>query len=1580
MDKGFERWLKQKTAPSKSGVFGFLREDLQASGKLKDKWSGGKKWQGEQLKPLSIKKYGRSYESKFNSAVKELGIPESERQGFREWLNNKESENVIPAYFQHNLSGNIKEAKKARKTENKRQERAESSVKLKQPTAEDRRKEREEKKKADKREDMMKFGINTAKGTMKAKDALGGLMDFLKKGSQANQQEDFTGAAGLIEASKRGALDKGILPESFERFDARLADSQSMGLMKNLALRDLKDNPTPEKQAEYDRLFGESSGGKQTASDIIAELLGYASPGALGSMGIRAGAKMLGKEMGKGSLKKSAKEIAAEGAVLGGGMAGAEVGIREALNPEDTNWKENLAHIGLGVGAGAALDPLISLAGPAAKALLRRSADDIGTRAATEQIQNALRSGEYTPIVPPRADGRTSYSPLNSVEDILTGRTKSLQPSATPKTELRQVGQVLNPDASFDTKMEYFRNKKNPITENEIPHVMNMMQELESRVANLRNDPNVHAEIAKLEPRYATLTEEMANINNQRKNIVENMEIWNEVKRLQELYRPANRPEYYKFKIPDNVKEDFADVPKRFRSAQNASMHIDEAATAAGYDNIDEFVRHLQQLDSALATKRKDLLPDNKVIKDLDSNYQTIRQQQDEIFNEFTGIRDMESQIEELAGYMKPREAELEVAATQTVDAPDPRIAEEPTVQAPKLSPLGATGRAVRPYEGTGMAPMPKVVDRVADRIKGMPEEVSKFRENWDSSIQAAKDLEKYVTKNIQERNIRNVLRMLPEGNNKRVIAFEDNFAKQLQAIPKSVAMAVRSYQKGYGKVFDTLKKNGIKRETFEEYALAKHAQDIYKSNADKVMKRNETLEQLEALEKKRIGVTDTARLRELDRAEAELSMELDALEPYKLPRDMTEERANQIVSQTEKYTGMKEAHEIFLKEQRKDLQMLYESGQHSKAEIEAMMKAHPNYVSLKRNVPDSTNIFNYVGKKNASTPIKARGTGSEEYDILPVLDSAFNNRLDTYNAVARNDAIRTLERWAKVDGMEDLVRRVEPSDPNFANVVRNTLKGYSDGKEIYLEVPPVIREMMDATSGINPDVAMKLLKGIATAYKAGTTHWNPQFHVNAALRDTTQALANSRTDAKMRDMFAGFLDSFMGPQLHKLSGGRFNTFREVYKDLGGDMSGLISRDMYSVHRITEAVRKGSLDGKPVLNPLRLIEGFGMKMEHGARLGEFRSAKRKGYSDEDAAFEATDIIDYSDQGRIAKKINPYDPYLTATIRGNVRTLQAMKNNPKQFTKVGLTFVTLPTVVLYGMRYSPTTSDEQRAKIENMPKWQKETFWAIPIPFTETIALMPKPFILGQAFANPVERALDRAFTDSNKTVAQDVVDTALDIKNVGMPPMSLALASTVIELSANKDLFTGYDIESQSMQNQPKDERYDSYTSEIAKKIGAVTGNEAIPEEVQLSPAQVDHALRKAGGTLGSRGLNMLDNIFAQLGERPARPETAAETLNPLGSLLYKDTSASGLYGRIMKEAKKDDKQWLADNPDKHRMPKKDRPKTASQEAYEELKTLNDEIKAIREDMDLTSKEKRELISELRTQQKLIGSEWLKNN
>jgi hypothetical protein len=155
--------------------------------------------------------------------------------------------------------------------------------------------------------------------------------------------KDFTDAfKEAVDIAKK--TDRSGITKELNRAGARIANTATLG-----ALDELYKKTRGERASQ----FKERKGGGRVA-DFLYDLLGYGVSGAGVAKGLRG--LGLGAKEGTKGLSKIA-QLAKEGALTGLGISSAEVGIKEALNPKDQDWKENLAKIGIETAGGAILDP-----------------------------------------------------------------------------------------------------------------------------------------------------------------------------------------------------------------------------------------------------------------------------------------------------------------------------------------------------------------------------------------------------------------------------------------------------------------------------------------------------------------------------------------------------------------------------------------------------------------------------------------------------------------------------------------------------------------------------------------------------------------------------------------------------------------------------------------------------------------------------------------------------------------------------------------------------------------------------------------------------------------------------------------------------------------------------------------------------------------------------------------------------------------------------------------------------------------------------------------------------------------------
>jgi len=822
------------------------------------------------------------------------------------------------------------------------------------------------------------------------------------------------------------------------------------------------------------------------------------------------------------------------------------------------------------------------------------------------------------------------------------------------------------------------------------------------------------------------------------------------------------------------------------------------------------------------------------------------------------------------------------------------------------------------------------------------------------SIIDSANDL-KGIEKALRTVDSDNVLKTLPRGD----LKVSDSIYKQSRLLSSSTARAVNYAKDTFTPLAQQLEVHGLKSSDLDEYATAMHAMDIFNTNAQTGKRTVELLDEFDALLTRRPKDMTGEQALSWDKQRREMLKELGDLNPYALPDTATPEWAEAVLTKWQGNQAMQDAHRTFMQIQQINLDNARKAGFIDEPTMLMLNERHPNYISMARDVGESA--IKGQGRTKATQPIGKRKDGSTEYKILPATESAMRNYIMTSRNAEKNELMQTIARYAEIDKDGTLFK--ESKEP----IAGRTVTAYFDGQQKHYEVPEyLVNYLENSAKAEQPNALVDAAKPFADLVKKGSTHYNIPFHFISAVRDSASAAMVSRTGQNPASVAAGFLDSFFGKSIEKLSKGKYKSAVDAYEKMGGGASQFISRTDDEIKEMAKAIETGHLKGDKntvVLNPLRLIEDFGMKMERGARLGEFKQAQKKGYSDRDAFFEATDIMDYSQMGKDIKQANKVVPYLNAAIRGNARVIQAFNEDRLGFLSKGAMYIAAPTAALYMSRFAPTTSEEQRRKIDNMQPYQKNLYWAMPDPASEKIILIPKPHFIGQAFANPVERMLDQITGSTTRTADEEVKAGLKDIASILVPPNSVGGLNTFLELGANKDFFTGYDIESQYDRQAfvPKDERYNQYTSELAKALG----NEFV------SPAQIDHTIKKTTGSLGTQALDLTDWAANQLLDTTAKPKTLDDIFGKSVKQFTYDPKASlGTTQDIAKAAAMENKG--ATKAEKKALKEQESATTYNKE----MKAINDDIKAVQNDSSMTPEEKKREIESLRNEQRRIGSNF----
>jgi hypothetical protein len=144
---------------------------------------------------------------------------------------------------------------------------------------------------------------------------------------------------------------------------------------------------------------------------------------------------------------------------------------------------------------------------------------------------------------------------------------------------------------------------------------------------------------------------------------------------------------------------------------------------------------------------------------------------------------------------------------------------------------------------------------------------------------------------------------------------------------------------------------------------------------------------------------------------------------------------------------------------------------------------------------------------------------------------------------------------------------------------------------------------------------------------------------------------------------------------------------------------------------------------------------------------------------------------------------------------------------------------------------------------------------------DTVIALPRAFEVGELFGALPTLLLDSIRKGDGNDIAQGVIEFGKKTFIIEPIPQ---FAKPLVEIYANKNAFTGQDIETLADKRKPTEERYDEYTSSLAKYAGQVSAS------VGLSPKQVDTLIRGYTGSMGMLFLSTVDGVTSAGGTRPA--------------------------------------------------------------------------------------------------------------
>lgn len=470
---------------------------------------------------------------------------------------------------------------------------------------------------------------------------------------------------------------------------------------------------------------------------------------------------------------------------------------------------------------------------------------------------------------------------------------------------------------------------------------------------------------------------------------------------------------------------------------------------------------------------------------------------------------------------------------------------------------------------------------------------------------------------------------------------------------------------------------------------------------------------------------------------------------------------------------------------------------------------------------------------------------GLDEGDARAVKKAAKELGVTISDEVSREVAAIMSNSWLKVDGDQMIVRR--------------------NGKGELWKVAP---EIGQALRGLSPQEIhwfARTLGYFSNAVKVGIT-LDPTFALTQAFIGSFHSAMQSKNGFRLGvDSFKGFAHKVMNSKDYQrflAGGGAFGFIGAVETTGQATLRNVLPKTVAG--RVKDAAMHPAEALRKLLQPLNEMN----------QMGEFLRATGRGKSVMEAAFDARNVdTDFGVIGLKMQGLAHATQFLNPYIQGSRTFAQAMTRNPKDWNAwqlLALLGISLPSAYFW---FAGEGDDEVRS-VQLTPVGQAN--WIVRIG--GDIVKIRKPILWGAIFGNTMEFALSKMKEDQPELY--DIYFKGLkdQVLFQGLP----ALAQLAWGLGANKDYLTGSPIVPEALENVEGKYQETGNESQLARDIGQATN---------ISPAQIEFAIRNLTGTGGSQIARALDVVLP--GTEVSRPSPVKADL-PILSRFFARYPSSG--------------------------------------------------------------------------------------
>ena len=548
----------------------------------------------------------------------------------------------------------------------------------------------------------------------------------------------------------------------------------------------------------------------------------------------------------------------------------------------------------------------------------------------------------------------------------------------------------------------------------------------------------------------------------------------------------------------------------------------------------------------------------------------------------------------------------------------------------------------------------------------------------------------------------------------------------------------------------------------------------------------------------------------------------------------------------------------------------------------------------------------------------------------------------------------------AKVDAQE------------FASGERGDTWTMQNGQRTYWHVAdPMVVEALEAMNfnGYQNGL-MKAAGKFKRMMTMGVTY-SPTFRIRSLIRDTLHSMAVADVGYNpIANAIRGFKMSSQETDLaaQLMAGGgavRFGSFNE------GE-GGIYLRKM---------IEAGINEGQ-ILNTADKLKNFltkfhrdyqelGDRAETVSRAIAYERAYAKTGSHLEASFAARDIMNYTSMGSAAiiRAMAQVLPFFNARLQGMNKLGRGAAENPKRFMSVVGT-IGVASALLFLMN-----KDDEDYKA--LPDFVRDTYWAIKVG--GNWVYIPKPFEVG-SLGTVIERFTELAVAGDDYK-AKDLTNTlaSIMINQLSMNPVPQIMLP-LVETGFNYDMFRQRPIDSMAMERLLPEDRFNANTSSAAIAAG---------KALKVSPQKLEHIVRGYFGWVGTQALNVSDILGRSLVDRPESAKWDLGKTNNMfivGDFLKEAGTTPSKYSTRFYDLQREINQIYATanaarkEGDQERYKKlmsdpKMKAHSAIKVATRKMTKLNQKIKAVVSDRNISASEKSDRLQNLYKQREQIAKQ-----